>query len=138
MPETLLIMKLAKEEARRIGRNVVGTEMFLLGILSEGASIAFDVLNNLEITLKDARIVVENLVGYGNEYFDKEIVFTKRAKRVLEKAWLRAKKANRQRIEAVDLLIAITEEPDSLAMKVLDTLGVDAIEIKHGVLGNKC
>ena len=138
MPETLLIMKLAKEEARRIGRNVVGTEMFLLGILSEGASIAFDVLNNLEITLKDARIVVENLVGYGNEYFDKEIVFTKRAKRVLEKAWLRAKKANRQRIEAVDLLIAITEEPDSLAMKVLDTLGVDAIEIKHGIMGNRC
>lgn len=137
MPETLLIMKLAKEEARRIGRNVVGTEMFLLGILSEGASIAFDVLNNLEITLKDARIVVENIVGYGNEYFDKEIVFTKRAKSVLEKAWLRAKKANRQRIEAVDLLIAITEEPDSLAMKVLDTLGVDAIEIKHGILGSK-
>ena len=112
--------------------------MFLLGILSEGASIAFDVLNNLEITLTDARIVVENLIGYGNEYFDKEIVFTKRAKRVLEKAWLRAKKANRQRIEAVDLLIAITEEPDSLAMKVLDTLGVDAIEIKHGIMGNKC
>lgn len=137
MPETLLIMKLAKEEARRIGRNVVGTEMFLLGILSEGASVAFDVLNNLEITLKDARIVVENLVGYGNEYFDKEIVFTKRAKRVLEKAWLRAKKANRQRIEAVDLLIAITEEPDSLAMKVLDTLGVDAIEIKHGIMGSR-
>lgn len=135
MPETLLIMKLAKEEARRIGRNVVGTEMFLLGILSEGASVAFDVLNNLEITLKDARLVVENLVGYGNEYFDKEIVFTKRAKRVLEKAWLRAKKADRQRIEAVDLLIAITEEPDSLAMKVLDTLGVDAIEIKHGIQG---
>ncbi len=135
MPETLLIMKLAKEEARRIGRNVVGTEMFLLGILSEGASVAFDVLNNLEITLKDARLVVENLVGYGNEYFDKEIVFTKRAKRVLEKAWLRAKKAERQRIEAVDLLIAVTEEPDSLAMKVLDTLGVDAIEIKHGIQG---
>ncbi len=134
MPETLLIMKLAKEEARRIGRNVVGTEMFLLGILSEGASVAFDVLNNLEITLKDARLVVENLVGFGNEYFDKEIVFTKRAKRVLEKAWLRAKKADRQRIEAVDLLIAISEEPDSLAMKVLDTLGVDAIEIKHGIM----
>lgn len=137
MPETLLIMKLAKEEARRIGRNVVGTEMFLLGILSEGASVAFDVLNNLEITLKDARIVVENLIGYGNEYFEKEIVFTKRAKRVLEKAWLRAKKANRQRIEAVDLLIAITEEPDSLAMKVLDSLGVDAIEIKHGIQGSR-
>ena len=46
-----------------------------------------------------------------------------------------AKKQNKQRIEAVDLLLAITEEQDSLAMKVLDSLGVDAIEIKHGIKG---
>ena len=133
MPETLSIMKLAKEEARRIGRNVVGTEMFLLGIIAEGTSVAFEVLNDLEITMKDARIVVENLVGYGNEYFDKEIVFTNRAKKVLERAWLSAKKENKQKIEAVDLLLAILDEPNSLAMKALDQLGVDAVEIRHGI-----
>ena len=135
MPETLLVMKLAKEEARRIGRNIVGTEMFLLGIIGEGTSLASEVLSNLEITMKDARLMVENLVGYGNEYFDTEIVFTKRAKRVLEKAWISAKKSNKQRIEAVDLLLAIIEEPNSLAMKVLDNLGVDAAEIRHGIQG---
>ena len=133
MSETLLIMKLAKEEARRLGRNVVGTEMFLLGIIAEGASLASEVLMDLEVTMKDARFVVESLVGYGNEYFDKEIVFTKRAKRVLEKAWVMAKKHNKQRIEAIDLLFAILDEPDSLAMKVLDSLGVDSMEIKHGI-----
>ena len=138
MSETLLIMKLAKEEARRLGRNVVGTEMFLLGIIGEGSSIASEALNNLEINLKDARAEVESLVGYGNEYFDKEIVFTKRAKRVLEKAWLAAKKKNKQKIEAVDLLLAILAEPDSLAMKVLDNLGVDAVEIRHGIQGLGC
>ena len=135
MPETLLVMKLAKEEARRLGRNVVGTEMFLLGIIAEGASVASEVLSNLEITMRDARFVVENLVGFGNEYFDKEIIFTRRAKRVLEKAWTSAKKKNKQKIEAVDLLLAILNEPDSLAMKVLDSLGVDAVEIKHGIQG---
>ena len=131
MPETLTIMKLAKEEARRIGRNIVGTEMFLLGIIAEGTSIAFEVLNDLEITMRDARVVVENLVGYGNEYFDREITFTK----VLEKAWISAKKSNKQKIEAVDLLLAIIEEPESLAMKALDQLGVDAVEIRHGIQG---
>ena len=138
MPETLLVMKLAKEEARRLGRNVVGTEMFLLGIIGEGASVASEVLSDLEITMKDARTVVEGLVGYGNEYFDKEIVFTRRAKKVLEKAWVSAKKKHKQKIEAVDLLLAILEEPDSLAMKVLDNLGVDAVEIKHGIQGLGC
>lgn len=135
MPEVLLIMKLAKEEARRIGRNIVGTEMLLLGILGEGASIAAEVLSDLEITMKDARQEVEGLVGFGNEYFEKDIVFTNRAKRVLEKAWLRAKNDNRKRIEATDLLLAIIEEPNSLAMKVLDNLGVDAVEVRHGVRG---
>lgn len=133
MSETLLIMKLAKEEARRLGRNIVGTEMFLLGIIAEGSSLASEVLSDLEVTMRDARFVVESFVGYGNEYFDKEIVFTKRAKRVLERAWGLAKKYHKQRIEAVDLLLAILDEPDSLAMKVLDSLGVDAMEIKQGI-----
>ncbi len=135
MPETLSIMKLAKEEARRIGRNVVGTEMFLLGIIAEGTSKAYEVLNELEITMKDARLVVESLVGYGDEYFDKEITFTPRAKKVLERAWLSAKKLNKQKIEAVDLLLAILDEPNSIAMKTLDQLGVDAVEIRHGING---
>ena len=133
MPETLSIMKLAKEEARRIGRNIVGTEMFLLGIIAEGTSEAFEVLNDLEITMKDARLVVEGLVGYGDEYFAKEITFTPRAKRVLERAWLSAKKSNKQKIEASDLLLAILDEPSSLAMKALNQLGADAVEIRHGI-----
>ena len=137
MPETLSIMKYAKEEARRIGRNVVGTEMFLLGIIAEGTSKAFEVLNDLEITMKDARLVVENLVGYGDEYFDNDITFTPRAKRVLERAWLSAKKNNKQKIEAVDLLLAILDEPNSLGMKALDQLGVDAVEIRHGIKNDR-
>lgn len=137
MPETLRILRLAKEEARRIGRNIVGTEMFLLGVISEGAGIGATVLSDLEITLKDARSVVESLVGFGNEYFEKEILYTKRAKRVLERAWTFAKKQNKSKIGSEDLLLAIIEEPTSLAMKVLGQLGVDAVEIKYGIL-NEC
>ncbi len=137
MPETLRVLRLAKEEARRIGRNIVGTEMFLLGIIAEGTGIGATVLKELEITLKDARLIVENLVGFGNEYFDKEIIYTNRAKRVLEHAWLLAKKQNKTKIGSEDLLFAIIEEPSSLAMKVLAQLGVDAVEIKYGIL-NEC
>lgn len=134
MPQALVILKLAKQEARRLGRNVVGTEMILLGILSEGTGIGFKVLNDLEITIKDARFVVENLIGYGNEYYDKEIAFTKRAKKVLETAWQKAKKHKKPRILSEHLLYAITLEPDSMAMKALEQLGVDAVEIKQGIL----
>lgn len=134
MPQALTILRLAKLEARRLGRNIVGTEMILLGIMSEGTGIGFTVLNDLEISLKDVRQAVENVIGYGNEYFDKEIVFTKRAKKVLEVAWEKAKKYNRPRILSEHLLYAITTEPASVAMRALAQLGVDAVEIRQGIL----
>lgn len=133
MPETLTILRLAKEEARRLGRNIVGTEMFLLGIIGEATGIGGQVLSELEINIKDARNVVENLIGFGNEYYDREIIFTERAKRVLETAWELAKKDHKQKIESAHMLLALTTEPDSLAMKTLEQLGVDAVEIKEGV-----
>mgnify|MGYP005767243509 FL=1 len=95
MPQTLTILRLAKEEARRLGRNVVGTEMFLLGIIGEGAGVGAQVLSELAINIRDARKTVESLIGFGNEYYDKEIVFTPRAKRVLETAWGFAKKKHK-------------------------------------------
>lgn len=133
MPETLTILRLAKEEARRLGRNIVGTEMFLLGIIGEMTGIGGQVLAELEINIKDARNVVENMIGFGNEYFDREIIFTERAKRVLETAWKLAKKDNKTKIESAHMLLALTTEPNSLAMKALEQLGVDAFEIKEGV-----
>lgn len=134
MPQALTILRLAKQEARRLGRNVVGTEMLLLGVISEGTGIGFTVLNELGITLKDVRQVIEKIIGYGNEYYDKEIIFTRRAKRILEVAWQKAKKYKRPRIMSEHLLYAITTEASSVAMKALEQLGVDAVEIRQGIL----
>ncbi|HPT42200.1 MAG TPA: Clp protease N-terminal domain-containing protein, partial [Candidatus Gastranaerophilaceae bacterium] len=104
------------------------------GILNEGMGVGFKVLNELEINIKDARQVIEGLIGYGNEYYETEIIFTKRAKKVLEIAWEKAKKHCKSRILSEHLLYAITMEPQSVAMKALEQLGVDAVEIKQGIL----
>lgn len=133
MPETLTILRLAKQEARRLGKSVVGTEMFLLGIIGEATGIGAMVLKELEINIKDARTIIGQMVGSDGDYFDKEIMFTKRAKRVLETAWEIAKKANKTKIESSDLLWAITTEPNSTAMQALEQLGTDVLEIREGI-----
>ena len=140
MSEGLTIMKLAKQEAHRLGKNVVGTEMFLIGILGEASNIAARVLTELEITIKDVRLTVENYVGYGNDYSEGEVTFTDNAKKILELAWTIAKKENKKRIEAHHLLQAITMIPESVAMKALEHLGADVVEIKQGIINelNKC
>lgn len=132
-PVTSTILRLAKEEARRLSQHMVGTELILLGILAESSSIAVNVLTELGVTLKDARAEVEKILGFGDEYNDGEVFYTIRAKRLLEMAWHNAKKNNKQKIEPEHLLMAIVQLKDCVAMKVLENLGVDSIEIKEGI-----
>lgn len=131
--ETLYIMRLAKQEARRIGNYVVGSELILLGIVLEANSIAASVLRDLGVIIKDARETVEELIGICDDYPQQEITFSQRAKLILEDAWNIAKAQNKTRTTADDLLIAICNQPDSLAMKALSILGVDALEIRQGI-----
>lgn len=131
--ETLYIMRLAKQEARRIGNSVVGSELILLGIVLESNSIAASVLRDLGVIVKDARDVIEELIGFSEDYNTNEITFSQRAKLILEDAWNIAKAQNKTKTTADDLLIAICNQPDSVAMKALTKLGVDALEIRQGI-----
>ncbi len=131
--ETLYIMRLAKQEARRIGNNVVGSELILLGIVLEANSMAARVLKDLGVIVKDAREVIEELIGICDEYQNNEITFSQRAKLILEDAWNIAKSQNKTKTTADDLLIAICNQPNSLAMKALSRLGVDELEIRQGI-----
>ena len=134
MPETLTILRLAKREAQSMNRNIVGSEFILLGIIGEGAGIGAKVLSQLGITIKDARIEVEKVLGYGSSYTFGEVVFSDRAKKILEIAWEKAKKHKNTKIASENLLWAITQTPDSVAMQVLSNLGVDVLEINQGIL----
>ncbi len=131
--ETLYIMRLAKQEARRIGSGVVGSELILLGIVLEANSIAAEVLRDLGVIAKDARNVIEELIGVNEDYNASEITFSQRAKLILEDAWNIAKSQNKTKTTADDLLLAICSQPDSIAMKALSKLGVDVLEIRQGI-----
>lgn len=134
MPETLTILRFAKREAQGMNRNIVGSEFILLGIIDEAVGIGAKVLSQLGINIKDARIEVEKVLGYGNSYTFGEVVFSDRAKKILEVAWDKAKKHKNNKIASENLLWAITQTPDSIAMHVLSNLGVDILEINQGIL----
>ncbi|MEI8377038.1 MAG: Clp protease N-terminal domain-containing protein [bacterium] len=133
-PTTFTILSLAKEEARRLAHQLLGTELILLGTLEEGSGIGAIVLSELGVTIKDVRLEIEKILGFGSEYEANEIYYTTRAKRLLEMAWIEAKKYKKPKIESEHILLAIIKLKDCIAMKVLNNLGVDAIEIRQGVL----
>jgi len=131
IPETLAILRLAKEEARNLNCATVGSEMILLGILSYGAGVASDTLRRLGITLKDARCEVGKLIKPQKDV--KTLSFSPRAKKMLEVAYETAKEHKRNKIKSENILYGITKMPNCLAMQVLSNLGTDTLEIQQGI-----
>lgn len=134
VPETLAILRLAKEEARSLNCCVVGSEMILLGILSYGAGVASNTLRKLGINLKDAREQVEKLIKVNEK--DSEyapLTYSQRAKKMLEVAYETAQEHKKSRIKSENLLYGITKMPNCLAMQVLFNLGTDVLEIQQGI-----
>ena len=131
VPATLAILRFAKEEALNIETSVVGTEMILLGILAYGTGVASSVLRRLGITLKDARFEVKKHVIPQKNV--ENLTFSARTKKMLEYAYETAQEHKRSKIKSENLLYAITKMPDCLAMKVLEDLGTDVLEIRQGI-----
>lgn len=121
---------LAQEEAQRLGNNYIGTEHLLLGIISEGESVAARVLENLGVSLKIVRSEVESIVGKGGKPTNQEMVFTPRAKRVIELAFEEARNLNHSYIGTEHLLLGLVKEGEGVAARVLSNLGVDPGKIR--------
>ncbi len=62
-PRSKRVLELAFDEARRLGHNYVGTEHLLLGLIREGEGVAARVLQNLGVSLDNARMAVMALLG---------------------------------------------------------------------------
>ncbi|MDY7013989.1 MAG: Clp protease N-terminal domain-containing protein, partial [Cyanobacteriota bacterium] len=111
---------IAQEEARRTGHNLVGTEQLLLGLIAEGTGIAAQVLKEQDVTLEQARATVDDLIGRGPGYTPPHLPFTPKAKTTFENASAVARQLGSAAIGTEHLLLAILQEIDTAAIKVLE------------------
>jgi ATP-dependent Clp protease ATP-binding subunit ClpC len=132
--KAIKVIMLAQEEARRLGHNFVGTEQILLGLIGEGTGVAAKTLKSLGVSLKDARIEVEKIIGRGSGFVAVEIPFTPRAKRVLELAWDEARQLGHNYIGTEHLLLGLIREGEGVAVRVLENLGVDLSRVRSNVI----
>jgi ATP-dependent Clp protease ATP-binding subunit ClpC len=120
----------AQEEARRSGNNLVGSEHLLLGIIGEGTAIAATVLKDLGVTLPGTRRIVEEIAGKGISYSPANIPFTPTVKRLFEQALQEARRLGIKFIAPEHILIAIANEPDTVAAKVLVRQEIDLARLR--------
>jgi ATP-dependent Clp protease ATP-binding subunit ClpC len=128
--KAIKVVMLAQEEARRLGHNFVGTEQILLGLIGESTGIAAKVLKLERISLKEARVEVEKIIGRGSGFVAVEIPFTPRAKRVLEMSLEEARQLGHNYIGTEHILLGLLREGEGVAARVLETLGADPSKIR--------
>ncbi|MCK5075485.1 MAG: ATP-dependent Clp protease ATP-binding subunit, partial [Calditrichia bacterium] len=120
------VIRLAKEEAMRLGHEYIGTEHLMLGIIREGEGIAVKVLRNLEGDVEPIREKLEEAAGPASGTLTLgNLPLTKRAEKVLKITYLEAKNFNSDIIGTEHLLLALLKESDSLASQALSAFNID-------------
>jgi len=128
------VIMLSQEEARRMGHNFVGTEQLFLGIVGQRQGVGAKALRSLGVTLKKARKEVETYIGRGTGFVASEIPFTPRAKRVLEMAVQEGKDIGQNYVGTEHILLALIGEEDGVAIRTIEKLGVDIIQLRSKTL----
>jgi len=125
---------LAQEEARRLGQSLVGTEQILLGLIGEKTGVAATVLAAMGVSLEKARDSVELIIGRGLGFVPAELPFTPKAKRIFEQSFQEARQLKHNYIGPEHLLLAITRDTEGVAIKVMENLNIDPIQVRNNVI----
>ena len=128
------VVVLAKEEARMLNHNYIGTEHILLGLIHEGEGVAAKALESLSISLDGVREQVQEIIGQGQQAPSGHIPFTPRAKKVLELSLREALQLGHNYIGTEHILLGLIREGEGVAAQVLVKLGADLNRVRQQVI----
>lgn len=130
-------IELANELAIEMGHNYIGTEHILYGLAKEGTGVASKVLETQDVNADNIVAEIEMLIGRADSLTDEEgssVGFTPRTKRVIENAFIEARKLGSEYIGTEHLLIGIMREGDSVAVRIMMDLGVEPQKLYNEIV----
>lgn len=118
-------VNLARETAFRLNHNYIGTEHLLMGLMQVDG-VASRVLRENGVTIEKVMELVNQLIAPSSSVEMMEGgSFTPRAKRILDQSQMEAAKLKAQQTGTEHILIALIKEADCIAVRLLNTLGVN-------------
>ena len=117
-------IEIANDISLELGHNYIATEHILYGLVEEGAGIAAKVLENQGLTSEKIQQKIEELIGK-EKTKSQSLGFTPRTKKVIENAFIEARKLGYDYIGTEHLLMGILREADSAATRILIELNVN-------------
>jgi ATP-dependent Clp protease ATP-binding subunit ClpC len=128
------VLPLAREEARRLGHNYIGTEHLLLAIVREDDGLGAKVLASLDIDLGKVRSEVEYVVGRRARTDSHDIELSPRATAVILFAVDEARALKHDRVGTEHLLLGLLRANERQSALVLHSLGASAARVRDEVL----
>ena len=126
------VIEIANDKSIELGHNYIGTEHILYGLVKEGEGVASKVLTNKGITAEKVLKEIQEMLGNGRE-IQESLGFTPRSKRILENAFIEARRIGFNYIGTEHLLLAILKEEDSIATKIILELNVEIPQIYNEI-----
>ncbi len=112
--------------AEELGHTYIGSEHILLSLASEINSAAFTFLTKYDVDSNKIKNAIKRISGYGEKTSLNPKDMTPRCRRIVENSYKISTQYNAFRIGTEHILLGILEEKDSVAVKVLKNLDVDA------------
>ena len=115
----------AKEYVLELGKNVLGTEHILLGMLKEGECVASKILNSFSVTEELVYSVVEKMTVSDEIDEYGTVGVTPKVRDIIESAYKTAHNLRLKTVGTEHILLAIIDDGENIATQILKSLNVN-------------
>jgi len=127
------VVVVAREQARTLHHDHIGTEHLLLG-LTYGGGIAVRTLESLGVSLATVRQQVADFIGHGESAAIGCLPFTVGAKKAFELALREALRLGDDYIGTEHILLGLVREGEGITPQILGAYGIDVIMVRDQIM----
>ncbi len=120
--------------AREMGHTYIGSEHLLYALACEEDSAASKVLEKYGVTPENVRSLIEEMAGTGSPSYVTASDMTPRTKKIIEGSAYESMRYGQGYIGTEHLLLALLNESDCVAVRMLGELGADPSAIKNDIV----
>ena len=124
-PQAQMAIEYAEQVMTDFRHGYLGTEHLLVGLIHAKNSVAQKALEACGITEEDILDKIKDIIGMGGSPLVATRDFTPRVKRIFEMSTQLARQLGSESIGTEYLLISVLKEKNCIAVKLLETLGIN-------------
>ena len=129
------VLNLALSSASEMGHTYIGSEHLLLGLIKESSGVAAHYLAERNAELEKIRQAIADMAGFGSPTNVTATDMTPRTKNIIEASFYESQRYGQDYIGTEHLLLALLNERDCVAVRILESLGVSINDLKNDLTG---